>query len=610
MTSNRVDQASLQKAQGILCANLPPRYFVLDQLERYVLGTQYAHLAPWKREDLPLFERAPCVQYPIVQRSIDSNADLCLGEGRWPLITSNPGEDDTAFDERLGLDEEQSEILDRAIKAISEQARLRSVSSELLCEAQGCKTAVAVCCIRDGKLYVESVKAKHCSVTFVAGRANEVERLEVKYPYVEEWFNPEHKRWEARVLLYRRVIDALADKTYKPVIANEDGADINDHVWQALTTIEHALGFCPVIWYRFMPKTSDAGNADGVAVHEQIKDEIDGLNYALSMRHRAALCAGDPQIVETGVDDGDMNAPMGRQAQSIAQPGDHASMGQWQNADVRGQSGMNMPARKRGCGVIWSTPNPQAKVEYLTLPGDALKVLEDDAADLLNLLREALAFVSIDPADAKLGIGELSGKALEWFHKKQTDRCTKIREDFGHSCLLPLVNMLLRMVHAKGADKSAALFLPGLAKVLPVLAKFEQAYGAIANENGAPKRWFPPYLKLAWGPFFSATAADAKADIEMTILAMDAGLITLETAVKKIAPHFPSIEDAAQYIEALKKEKAEKMSEVHDAQTALNGAGEEGAGEDDEQEPPSEKPAPMMPAKTPPKPAKRIRASA
>jgi hypothetical protein len=50
MTHSRVDQASIERATKIVQANLPPRYFVLDQLERYVIGTQYAHLAPWGRE--------------------------------------------------------------------------------------------------------------------------------------------------------------------------------------------------------------------------------------------------------------------------------------------------------------------------------------------------------------------------------------------------------------------------------------------------------------------------------------------------------------------------------------------------------------------------------
>lgn len=605
MTYSRVDQASIERATKIVQANLPPRYFVLDQLERYVIGTQYAHLAPWGQEALPLFERAPCIQYPIVARTIDSNADLCLGEGRWPLITSNPGEDDTAFDERLGLNEEQSAVLDRGIKAIVDQARLRAVASELLCEAQGSKTAVAVCCIRDGKMCVESVKAKHAKPTFDAERPREVESLEIKYPYIDEWYNVATKRWEARVLLYRRVIDEQTDTTYEPVIALDDGADINDAAWIPKTVIAHGFGFCPVIWYRFMPKTCDAGNIDGVAIHEQVKAEIDGLNYALSMRHRAALYAGDPQVVEIGVEDGDVSAPMGRQAQSIAQPGDHSSMGEWLGRDARGQSGFSTQGRKRGVGVIWRYANPESKVEYLTLPPEALKTLEGDADALLTMLREALCYVSVDPADAKLGIGELSGKALEWFHKKQTDRCEKIRDDFGHNCLLPLVNILLRMVHRKGSDATAPLYLPGLKSLLPVLAKFEQAYGAQAeNDNaeaaeGQPEsRWFPPYLKLVWGPYFAATAADAKSDMDMTIAGLGAKLLTMKVAVSKIAPHFPAIDDLTQYLESLEEEAKENMGAMHDAQAALMNAGRPNG--EEPPEPDEETQGKAAPAKAPP----------
>jgi hypothetical protein len=264
-------------------------------------------------------------------------------------------------------------------------------------------------------------------------------------------------------------------------------------------------------------------------------------------------------------------------------------MAEWGGRDARGQSGFSMQGRKRGVGVIWRYANPQSKVEYLTLPPEALKTLEGDANALLTMLREALCYVSVDPADAKLGIGELSGKALEWFHKKQTDRCTKIREDFGHNCLLPLVNMLLRIVLAKGADKTAPLYLPGLDVMLPILAKFEQAMAPItANDNAEDEpesRWFPPYLKLVWGAYFPATAADAKSDMDMTIAGLGAKILTMKVAVSKIAPHFPAIDDLTQYLESLEEEAREAMGKMHDAQAALMNAGqpnEESAESDEE----------------------------
>jgi hypothetical protein len=261
-----------------------------------------------------------------------------------------------------------------------------------------------------------------------------------------------------------------------------------------------------------------------------------------------------------------------------------------------------MQGRKRGVGVIWRYANPQSKVEYLTLPPEALKTLDGDADALLTMLREALCYVSVDPANAKLGIGELSGKALEWFHKKQTDRCTKIREDFGHNCLLPLVNMLLRIVLAKGADKTAPLYIAGLDAMLPILAKFEQAMAPqTANDNAEDEpesRWFPPYLKLVWGAYFPATAADAKSDMDMTIAGLGAKILTMKVAVSKIAPHFPAIDDLTQYLESLEEEAREAMGKMHDAQQALMNAGQSNG--EEPAEPDEEMQGEAAPAKAPP----------
>jgi hypothetical protein len=69
VTHSRVDEASLKKATDIVRANLPPRYFVLDQLERYVIGTQYEHLAPWGLDHLPL----ELVEHEVPRRQVRPN---------------------------------------------------------------------------------------------------------------------------------------------------------------------------------------------------------------------------------------------------------------------------------------------------------------------------------------------------------------------------------------------------------------------------------------------------------------------------------------------------------------------------------------------------------
>lgn len=561
--SNRVDSESYQRAQEVLRANIPPRYSRLDQLGRYVEGTQYEGLANWWREDLPLLERAPCIQYPIVARAISSNRDMVLGEGRFPAFTTGTEEDDTdtVFDKRFGLTKEQSKKLDKFIKTLVNTCSVRSLSQQALAEAQGCSSVCALVVVRSGAICIDLLEAKTAVPTYNTADPQALESVEVKYPYLDEFYNELHKRWEARVLVYRRVIDAHSDTTYHPVVAHEHGVDIDASAWRPREVIAHNLGFCPAIWYRFRPKASARG-VDGIAIHSQVLDEIDGLNRAISMRHRAALFSGDPQIVETGVEPDEQPGPMGRpQRHRAYQPGDLQSMKEWGN--VGGAAAMQTISRKKGSGVIWRYHNPQTKVAFLTLPADALAVINGDVKEILDMLKESMAVVFVEPGENTNVSGEISGRALEWLHKKQIESCDTIRSDFGDGFLLPLVGMLLRVVHVVANRATGALFLPGLAKALPILKKFE---AEIALPEGATARWFKPYIRLLWPPYFRLTSADAKMDIDGTIAAKNGGLITLETAVRKNQAHF-GIDDVSAYLETLREEK---QKAVEDARRAFS----------------------------------------
>ena len=83
-------------------AALSPRYRRLDELERWVNGRQYDGQDSWWSDAKPLWERAPCISYPIVGIAAQSNVDLVLGESRFPVFTSKPGEDTSASESGLG----------------------------------------------------------------------------------------------------------------------------------------------------------------------------------------------------------------------------------------------------------------------------------------------------------------------------------------------------------------------------------------------------------------------------------------------------------------------------------------------------------------------------
>src|SRR4051812_36988553 len=105
---------------------LSPRAQHLAGLERYVEGTQYVGRPDWFSDEKPLWERAPCIVYPIAANAIESNSDLLLGDGRFPVPTVD------------GLEGDASEEFEAAVKEIAQSSRLRAACKEIFEAGQGC----------------------------------------------------------------------------------------------------------------------------------------------------------------------------------------------------------------------------------------------------------------------------------------------------------------------------------------------------------------------------------------------------------------------------------------------------------------------------------------
>lgn len=570
--------------QTVLEKNLTPRYRWIDRLEAYVCGRQYAGMPHWLSEGVPLLDRGPCIVEPIAENAIESYVDLCLGEGRFPEITSHVNENDDLFDDRFGLSEEQSKELDRSIQQICRQTTLEQVARDAMAWALGERSVATIVCVRDGKLALDLEHAKCCTPSYDPIRPSIVVKLEIKYPYIDTYWNDAEKKWKQRCLLYRRVIDDVQDVTFKPVEAHENGEEPGPGEWAPQTTVVHGFGFCPVVWYAHRKTTSTESGYDGVAIHERLLDEIDALNRTLSQKHRAGLYCGDPQPVETGVAEDHNPAPMGPAPQGmksyvdaagkqLEDPAIREQNARWQTA-MSGQAG-----RKRGPGVVWRYPNPAAKVEYLTLPPESLKVLEDEAGALRNIIANALSWVRSDPASMNEGskkavsLTGISGKALAWLYKRQTTQCDTLRPDFWNGWMLPTINLLLRVALSFATDKSRGeLYLPGLAKLPALLSRFNQSVVRGVDADGQPiavMQWFSPVLTPQWGPYFQSTEDDQKVVSDQVLQDKEAGFITQETAVRKIAEFYPDIDNVDEYIKALEQERDEneqREQEKADAQ--------------------------------------------
>ena len=600
----KTDDRSILDAQKKFAANVSPRAQRLDWLERYANGKQYEGRPSFWDDSVPLPERAPIVVYPIVDRAAESNVDLCFGEGRAPAFALQANADNV-FDERLGISEEDAEEVTTFLGEVVEQTDLISAASDLLHWAQVHGTTCAIASASNGRLCIDREDAKWATPTFDPKDPDRVIALEIKYPYLEEYVD-DAGRLAKRCMLYRRVINEQRDVTYKPAPASDNGKDPDQWMEDSDKVAEHALGFCPVLWYRF-GKRGASRDIDGEAIHANLCDEIDMLNLSLSQIARAAVYATDPQIIEIGVDENHKQAPAGRPVNMYAGAGDHPANQSWilygpNNKPLTRSTGS---AIRRGPGVTWRYPDSTSRVDLLTLPGDALKPAEDNAKRLYAFIKEMLGVVFMDPEQTKLG-SDISGRALEWLHSKQIDRCNRIRKHFARCMLVPILHMLLRIA----LKTAGALYVPGLDKVRGLLERFER------DVEGSGVRWFGPPIRVTWGPYFKPTAADAKADTDNAIAAKDGGLITLKTAVEAMKPHYPSIGDVAQYLEDLEEEADEKAQKAMEAMHALGPVVPPGEKNEAPEAPPAKATPPSEPraprAKKPPvvKKAKRPGAAA
>lgn len=504
----------------------------LHVLESYVHGTQYAGRPDFFSANVPLWERAPCIVYPIARAAIDSNVDLVLGEKTFPAISVPPIDSELSDDP--GDEEaqkEEAELVNRWLTMFEHYARLRPVATELFASAQGCGSACAIVGIRSGRIVVDTTRAAWCTPTLDADGA--VTTLEIEYPYLTQ-AKDSGGAWIVEAMMYRRVIDEQKDVTYKP-------AKIVDGPpkWSASVTITHNLGFCPVIWYAHQKGCSTVADFDGHAIHACLLDEITALDFTLSQKHRAAMYAGDPQWTEAGVDIGSNPSPGGRPASSMpaTMTGGPVSATNPATGNYAGPARGNV--RKKSPGDVWQYESADVKVQLHTLPGDALTSLDNHAKDLKLKICEALGVVFIDPMDMPRG-GELSARAIAALKARQLDRCDSSRSDFGDLCLRPLVNMLFRLIVAR----PDGLKLPGLKKVLPlIVALLEQGL----------------LLRLAWGPYSQPEPAEELATVQAAALALTSGIATVKSAVM-MTKDVQGIEDVEEHMQQLEVEKAEKVA--------------------------------------------------
>ena len=525
-----------EEIQRSVLANVSPRYKRLEAIESWVDCTQYAGRPDWwtgGAAKVPLWERAPCIVYPLVRIAIQSNVDLCLGADKFPSfeIEQNGGDLELEGEEPEESDSAAHEYLEEYHKA----SRFASHCREALAAAQGCGTAVAVHGVRRGKPFNELYPAKWCEAEW---RDGEIVKLTIRYPYVEESQAPDGT-WESKVRLYRRIITAESDTVFLPALADSGGREPAWVVDMAQSS-RNTLGFCPVVWYAHMKGCQAANVVDGRALHESLTDEIQAHDIARSQWHKVALYS-DPQIAEIGVTRGyNPTNAKGRTARVPATangglPGrDNPITASYAEAAPAAEG-----ARIKGPGTVWQYENPETKVQVLTTPSDALVAQKDNTADLRIKLQESLRVVFLDPENIKFA-ATTSGKALQAIKQKQLDACDQYRDDFAENFIIPSIVVQLRITKAVGAG----IKIPGV----------KDALAELGDDI------IDPSITVKYGDYFAPDPAEQLQIVNLVMTALkDTPIISRKVAIEKVAEIF-DISNVDRLLAELESDAASDMA--------------------------------------------------
>jgi ParB-like nuclease domain len=533
----------VEKAKALELAELykSPRFREIERLERYLDGSVYEGRPNFFVDDgSPLIERKPCAKYLIGKIAIRSHADMVLGEGKWPRIKIRASK-------RYTLSDDQVEAYETFLGCLVDQAELRARLRDQLETSMGARAAVIVGHVKRGQLGVQVFSAKACTLEQDADGCPA--KLVIEYPYLEEYQQEIDRKWTWRCMLYRREVTKDYDRVFVPVEATSDGSAKPTAVDKKKSN-DHKLGFCPVEWYAFLPPGGHDDGLCGRALHEHLLSELDVLNIGLSQRTRAAHIAGDPQLYETGVAKNERPAPTGRGiSQAILDEKGNAYGG------LGGALSGGGTSRKRGVGYVWTYNDANARLDQVTLPGEALKAVDEHIQDLARKIGRDMSYVELDPEKAHSG-QKSSGRALEILLKPQLDFDGRIREDFGEHGIVAVLSLMVRIAFAANRQKPGGVWLDGLDELMGVIEGFEHQ---IEGEEG--KQWMPPALDLEWGPFFVDTSAETLKDKVDGLTAANQGeILSKRTATASIS-HAVGIDDVDEELEQIALEKAQRAAQ-------------------------------------------------
>jgi hypothetical protein len=550
--------------------NKTARFRDINSLDLVYEGKQYEGRPDWwtgksgrNSSEAPLRERKPCIIYKLPKASVQQVVRFLFGDKRFPSISiesvkPEPKEqpDIEGLPERPEplepsedpnyplLERPEADALSGWIGKLIECANVEPMMRAIAAKAIACKTAVAVVEVDRGEFKITLPRPQDCWAKFADDKPDhEVERLLWCYEFDKEVAGEDGAPVIKRHI-FRREWDAANVYIYDDV-ALEHGKPVE---WGTPTTTKHGLSFCPVLWFRNEPEY--ASGMDGRGLYEDLHDEFEALDMALSRRHQGIIYLGTPQIVETGVEEGDGPDPTGRKAVTPGYGG-------------RAEFAVAPKARRIAPDAVWTYEGKDVTVSLLETSGKAFEVGTNHVNDIRSRLLETMGIVLTSMADtvSRVSTGaEMSARFLALAHAPLIALVQEYRHAWWPNGLRPLLLMLMRMT-VELAESNQAILVPGTVDAVKILEKFK-------SDDG---KWLGPQMRPHWGKFFEPSNSELKEGVDAAVAGKTGNVISSRTAVEFAAHDFgvDNVEVEMDEIEADKVTAVAKQQEQLESEIAM-----------------------------------------
>lgn len=412
--------------------DLPQRAWRMDVLNRILDGKLYQVLDRAFHEEfndqgeyIPMRDRRPSVIYNLARIVVNDSVSLLFSEGHFPIIHCD--------------DELTREVINRLIKD--------SLLNETMIHAavRGSIGSVAIIVVvRKNRLFFE-VKNTQFMTPIFDDQPDLVKSLVEQYKcsgfdlrdagYTIDKSDLNSKFW------FKREWTAKSELWYKPV--KVDGNEPK-FIVDAERTVDHKLGFCPVVWVRNLPGT---GDIDGDCTFDAAITTSIEIDYQLSQGGRGLKYSSQPTtVIKTDT------------------PGENKAM-------IAGDS-LLVPTTGDAKMLEISGGAAQAVIEYV------------------RFLRElALEQIGGNRTDGHKIAAAQSGRAMEMMNQGLVWLADKLRISYGEGALLRLLDMIRRA-----------------STCYPLVYRDGSKVGVLSTEKPLVLKWAPWYPPTAADRASDATA--------------------------------------------------------------------------------------------------------